>query len=246
MTEAEWLNGTDPAAMLEYLRGKASDRKMRLFACACVRPVWHLLEDERNRKAVEAAEGYADRQITADELKAAYEAAWDAAWNAAPAVARHAVFAAFREAAFAAFRGVAWARNALLARAWEGERAVAGHASGEEVWRTAEDAVGAPATTVAEVTQTTLIRDLFGNPFRPTTFSPAVRAWNGALAARLARAAYEERHLPEGTLDGGRRAVLADALEESGCTDQDILDHLRGPGPQVKGCWPVDAILDRT
>jgi hypothetical protein len=215
-----------------------------------VRPVWHLLEDERSRKAVEAAEGYADGQTTADELKAAYEAAWDAAWDAAPAIARHAVFAAFRDAAFAAFRGVALARNALLAKAWdsawEGERAIAGHATGEEVWSTAEDAVGAPAPTVAEVTQTTLIRDLFGNPFRPTTLSPAVRAWNGALAARLARAAYEERYLPEGTLDGGRLAVLADALEEAGCTDPDILDHLRGPGPHVRGCWPVDVILDWT
>jgi hypothetical protein len=63
---------------------------------------------------------------------------------------------------------------------------------------------------------------------------------------RLAQAAYEERHLPAGTLDDGRLAVLADALEEAGCTDTDIVGHLRGPGPHVRGCWPVDLCLGKS
>jgi hypothetical protein len=75
---------------------------------------------------------------------------------------------------------------------------------------------------------------------------PAVLAWHDGVVVRLAQAAYEERHLPEGTLDNTRLRILADALEEAGCTDADILGHLRGPGPHVRGCWPVDLCLGKS
>ena len=83
-------------------------------------------------------------------------------------------------------------------------------------------------------------------PFRSITISPPSSTWNDAVVVRLAQAAYEERHLPAGTLDNGRLAVLADALEEAGCTDADMLGHLRGPGPHVRGCWPVDLCLGKS
>jgi hypothetical protein len=91
--------------------------------------------------------------------------------------------------------------------------------------------------------QSNLVRDIFGNPFRRVTVSPFVQKWNDSVVIRLAQAAYEEQHLPAGTLDSSRLAILADALEEAGCTDADILGHLRGPGPHVRGCWPVDLCL---
>ena len=60
MTEEEWLTECDPKLMLDFLRDEASDRKLRLFACACVRRVWHLLEDDSSKEAVETAEHFAD------------------------------------------------------------------------------------------------------------------------------------------------------------------------------------------
>jgi hypothetical protein len=73
-----------------------------------------------------------------------------------------------------------------------------------------------------------------------------VRAWNDGLIVRMAEAIYEEeRALPAGHLDRARLAVLADALTDAGCTDIDLLDHLRSPGPHVRGCWAVDLLLGK-
>jgi hypothetical protein len=93
--------------------------------------------------------------------------------------------------------------------------------------------------------QASFLRDIFGSPFRPAIISPSVLAWNDGLVLRLAQTAYDERQLPAGTLDNSRLAILADALEEAGCTDADILGHLRSPGPHVRGCWAVDLLLDK-
>ena len=62
----------------------------------------------------------------------------------------------------------------------------------------------------------------------------------------MATAAYEVRTLPAGTLDPDRLAILADALEDAGCTNADVLDHCRGAGPHVRGCWVVDLLLGKS
>src|SRR5205823_4355778 len=85
-----------------------------------------------------------------------------------------------------------------------------------------------------------LLRDIFGNPFRSVT--PDL-TWLMPSARALALAASAERDLPTGHLDPARLGVLSDALEEAGCTDEDILSHLRSPGPHVRGCWAVDLVL---
>jgi hypothetical protein len=103
-----------------------------------------------------------------------------------------------------------------------------------------------PAVAVELKAQANLGLCILGNPFRPITISPAILAWHDSTVVRLAQAAYEERHLPEGTLDNSRLAVLADALEEAGCSSEEILGHLRGPGPHVRGCWPLDLCLGKS
>src|SRR5205814_5770850 len=75
MSEAEWLACNDPQPMLEFLRGKASDRKLRLFAVACCRRVTNLMTYEAIRKAVEVAEQFAEGQASWQDLRDTHEQA---------------------------------------------------------------------------------------------------------------------------------------------------------------------------
>ena len=86
--------------------------------------------------------------------------------------------------------------------------------------------------------QAAMIRDVVGNPFRPVTIDRACLAWNYGTVPKLAEAIYTDRAFD-------RLPILADALEDAGCTDPDILEHCRGPGPHVLGCWVVDLLLGR-
>jgi hypothetical protein len=78
-----------------------------------------------------------------------------------------------------------------------------------------------------------LVWCVFGDTLRRVAFDPA---WRTSAAVALARTAYEERHFQD-------LPLLADALEEAGCGDKAILEHCRGPGPHVRGCWVVDLVL---
>ncbi len=86
--------------------------------------------------------------------------------------------------------------------------------------------------------QITLLHDIFGNPFHATTSDPSWLAWKDGTIPKLAQGIYDDRAFD-------RLHVLADALEEAGCTDADILAHCRGPGPHVRGCWVVDLLLGK-
>jgi hypothetical protein len=97
-----------------------------------------------------------------------------------------------------------------------------------------------------DAAQCSLLRCVVGpSLFRPVRADPAWLAWHGGAAVHLAQAVYDERELPSGHLDAARLAVLADMLEEAGCCDAGLLGHLRSPGPHVRGCWPLDLLLQR-
>src|SRR5262249_39221590 len=76
MNREEWGVSTDPRPMLEFLRRKASDRKLRLFAAACCRLRWAPLPDERSQAVVELAERHADGEARPGELGAARQRAY--------------------------------------------------------------------------------------------------------------------------------------------------------------------------
>jgi hypothetical protein len=83
--------------------------------------------------------------------------------------------------------------------------------------------------------QSKLIHDIFGNPFRPVILDPA---WLNPTVTALAHTTYEDRTFTD-------LPILADALEEAGCTCEFTLSHLRGPGPHCRGCWALDLILGK-
>jgi hypothetical protein len=92
-------------------------------------------------------------------------------------------------------------------------------------------------------THADLLRDIFGTaPLRPAALDVT---WRTPAVVSLAQAAYETRTLPDGTLAPDRLAVLADALEEAGYADTDLLNHLRLPGVHARGCWAVDRVLGK-
>jgi hypothetical protein len=81
-----------------------------------------------------------------------------------------------------------------------------------------------------------LLRDIFGNPFRPVTFSPE---WRTDTAMSLARTMYDAREF-------SAMPILADALQDAGCDNEDILSHCRdGTLKHVRGCWVVDHVLGK-
>jgi hypothetical protein len=225
MTEAKWLRCQDPTAMLQYMQNsnRVSARKLRLLACGCWRGHWHLLTDERSRRALEMGERYADRLVDESERLAA------------------------REAAHLALEELVVQQQWEKAVAARGARAVV-----ENRDDVAALAVGRRNQVVERKDakpelrrQVVLLRCVLGNPFRPLAISTVVRNWQDGVVVRLAQAAYENRILPVGTLDRDRLAVLTDALEEAGVTETLLLEHLRDPGPHVRGCHVLDAILDR-
>ena len=223
MTEEKWLACNDPRPLLDILRGKVSDRKLRLFAIACFRRDWTLYTDERSRESIVVGERYAEGKATAKELKTAHDAAMQAA----------------REITEAAFRPFGtWRTDQEFEE--NNRRISSSLASNDAAWgcamaATARRRIQAPEAEAEARTEAILIRDIFGNPFRPVTPDPA---WHTATAVALAKGIYQERGFD-------RMPILADALEDAGCTSQEILGHCRGPGPHVRGCWVVDLLMKK-
>jgi hypothetical protein len=230
MTEQAWLACSDPAVMLRFLHGKVSDRKRRLFAAACCRRLWHLLTDERSRWAVEVAERYADAQATEKELAIAADAAWSA-WDAD----RERYSTAGDEATefddHLPDLASQAAYNVALPLGWWG-----GAPAFVEPDKTAR-AVSADKRAEGAA-QCVLLREIHGNPFRADRLDAAVRVWNGATVPKLAQAIYDNHCF-------GDMPILADALEEAGCTNAEILDHCRQSAEHARGCWVLDLVLGK-
>ncbi|QJW97776.1 hypothetical protein [Frigoriglobus tundricola] len=242
MTEEEWTVCADPEKLFDFTRGRFSKRKYRLFACACVRRVAHLIRDPRGRTALDFAERMADRggrgRVAVEEtVSTACQEFWgrdQTAMTAAELLTHlaeaHAIHAAkdcvWDDAFVAAARAHGVARSASSFPKCKIPDAPTQYP--HDKWeKMAEEAPP----------QVLLLRDIFGNPYRPVAFDPACRT---DTAVSLARQMYDSR-------DFGAMPILADALQDAGCENSDILNHCRdASAPHVRGCWVVDLVLGKS
>jgi hypothetical protein len=228
VTEAEWLTVMDPTAMLRHLGG-VNARKLRLFAASCCRRVDQLVVSRRD--------GLEDAVTYIDGLEREADGTADAgAWEELVRrvlVARHDIIDRTMdevEVAFCTFL-TAIDNDPQPAALWASVNA--NIALSQFPRRPEADEV---AGTAEAVVQAAFLRDIFGDPFRPVAFDAS---WRTDTALSLARVMYESR-------DFAAMPILADALQDAGCENADVLDHCRGNGVHVRGCWVVDLVLGKS
>lgn len=254
MDESEWKTCDDPLAMLNALRGISTVRKLRLFACACCRRVWTALSDARSRRAVEVAESHADQRVDDSVLEAVKDAAYSVHADTSPpdsgfSNAATGMVQSNWEAAQAATTAsmpcstldeAIWCCQAVSDQSAVASGSIAQEATADG-W---SDEKRRLSETNERKMQCQLLRCIFGpDPFASSPdLDPS--CLNAAVIG-LAKNVYETRTEPNGMLDTLEFEVLADALEDAGCDNAEILAHCRGPGPHVRGCWVVDLILGK-
>jgi hypothetical protein len=218
MTEAEWLERAMPGVMLRFLGDRASPRKLRLFKCTCADFVCRSLLRRNAPPALAAAWAAVDEPSDQSVVEAA--GVTDSAPN--PGSEEYHFHLVLESAVHPSGpRGAAQARRSIEALAVELAK---NH--GEDT---------AAASQASRTAMASFIRDLFGNPFRPVILDPS---WLTSTVTTLARQMYDSR-------DFGPMPILADALQDVGCNNADVLSHCRSSDPHVRGCWVVDLVLGK-
>jgi hypothetical protein len=213
MTTEEWDSSIDLWLMLHNAQQQTGDaRKMSLFGAGCCRRYWPLLLPEAQAILAEF-EALLDRlpMATLDDVCTAGQELCRRA-NVAVGLVRP-LDSSTGKLRLAAAKAVCYA---VLGEVWGAYGYFTELDPGEEV----------PFVQ--------LLRDIFGNPFRPVSIQAA---WRTDTAMSLARGMYESG-------DCSPMPILADALEEGGCASAGILDHCRSPGPHFRGCWVLDSLLE--
>ena len=201
-------------------------RKFRLFAVYALRHVASHAEDNRFSLALDVAERHFDERSTLDELKAAI------------ATAQHG-YEVHRSDLEEVPELLAQSLNHLLAGFPIEAATGAGGTAAAILYRLArphDRAVRQPVFESVASDFPHLIREMFGNPFRPVAFDPS---WRTSAAVGVARQMYDTR-------DFSGIPILADALQDAGCDSDDVLNHCRNAGIHVRGCWVVDLVLGKT
>jgi len=248
MTESEWLVCADPLAMLKCLRN-LSERKLRLFGCQIL---LHDLPYLRHYPAqcfarfdgtdmLAAIEGVILLQETHPE-EGDNEALRHAARDVMSEAKELAVIAqSYELACYYREQSCLFRRPPTLTnfpRLDWGDDAVAFTFSRGWWPFSARDPAQPTRATIRAGRRTrnvALIRDIFGNPFCPVIFDAE---WRTSKAVALAQGMYDAR-------DFSAMPILADALQDAGCENDEVLNHCRAPGPHVRGCWVVDLVLGK-
>jgi hypothetical protein len=263
MTDAEWLTSSNPKELLSTLLPRASGESLRSLACHCCRRIFErYTADWADRvfqretgysggyvgpsqwrpdvllAAIDAAEGFIEKRVTAEQLQSAEQSARAVSTEQGFASASYRLGDSATGAeyevgyvgwkcsdavAFCCAQDIRGSVTACLSNAAE---------SLSSGWI---DFPNDYSVAAERRVQATLIRDIFGNPFRPVTFSPA---WRTDAVLTLARQMYDSR-------DFSAMPILADALQDAGCDNEDILNHCRSDGPHVRGCWVADLVLGK-
>jgi hypothetical protein len=245
MTEEEWLESTDPRPMVEFMEFKVSDRKFRLVACGCCR-LSEGIFNTGQLEALDAAEMFVEGRLGTDEFRNVTkefggdqpefrEALHNDQLPGREAVAKQLTSCACLHPRDQAYPSDCAIEAALVASLLPPSKARMFRSSDPRPNPFGHGVVYLQMFEIRSVPVCGLIRDIFGNPFRPVAFDPR---WRTADAVGLARAIYEDRAfdcLP----------LLADALMDAGCADEQVLEHCRSEGPHVRGCWAVDLVLDK-
>jgi hypothetical protein len=232
MTEAEWLACADPRPMLHFLGQGVTARKVRLFVVACCHRLWDGWVDGGAGIALDVADRLADThgapvRETVVRIPTGQAVIDCGATDPIPSVLVSAQSSGqdpgpplnFPQPLELILESLACSRDPRLSPEWL-------------VYQLSRAGLD-------QKHQAELLRDVVRGPFRPLLFRQVWRGHNGGAGARLANNIYDDRAfdlLP----------ILADALEDAGCADADILAHCRGPGPHVRGCWVVDLLLGKS
>jgi hypothetical protein len=216
MTEAEWQACSNPWVLLQHVRTADTDRKLRLFVCACCERslLYSLLPDVRAGVAV--AKQLADGGVNEADLIGARQTIVDLAEEGDP----NWTFGLEAVAGALAPHPLQSGNAAIIA---------------DQIIQSLGEEGNEFAQNLERVAQCRLVREIFGYPGRALTMQ---QRWQSANVVALAQAIYDED-------DFGRLPILADALEDAGCTDVDMLNHCRQPGEHVRGCWVVDWVLGK-
>jgi hypothetical protein len=225
VTEQLWIESKHPALLIDYIqkslqsaRTKKGRRQLRLFACGCCRLIWPYVTNTQAKHVVEVAERFADGNAAKPDLEKAQRALLPATIggympNDPGAQARTAACMALNALSVKAM--IAGDGMLMLPLPLAGYCGSANEAN----------------TLIAN-----LLRDVFGDPFRPATFFPS---WRTDTAVTLARQMYDSREF-------GAMPILADALQDAGCDSDDVLSHCRDTNAtHVRGCWVTDLVLGK-
>ncbi len=269
MTESEWGTSSDPGAMLHWITQsgevrtptmEALHRKLRLFACGCCRQAWDGARCERCYGCGRVRPAYLEDEELDEHCPDCHGSG--RIGGLTDPRSRRAVEVAERYAdgdVNLSHIGLLTARRqAEVETGWVWCATCPDIAVGLRqivYWnnRPHEYNFG---PTVPPALQASILRDVFGNPFRDRRIVDdqwavdhakimghvgmhrSWLAWNDGCVRKLAQAIYDEREF-------GRMPLLADALEEAGCEDAAILSHCRGSGPHVRGCFVLDLLLGK-
>ena len=214
--ELRWPTSASPGLLLYYAKQKKvlKPRKSLLFACGCYRLVWDQIAFEGVRATVERAEEKADRNLSSEELR---KSQYQGYVRGLPTMSTQNLFQLSLSSLVTPKiipTHVAWLVRAAL------DPAKHAHAN---KWEDCAPQAG-------------LVREIFGNPFRPVAFAPD---WRTDTTVAVAKQMYESREF-------SAMPILADALQDAWCDNEAILGHCRDATlTHVRGCWVVDLVLGK-